>query len=111
MNKEYGVSILRNLIDSGVESTASIARSLNISQSQVSRIASGNFKKMTGNALNVCNFAYSIYARNKIEIDRPEIAGRLNLLAIQFVEKNPEAAQALIGILEALSDNKGHERV
>lgn len=106
MNRETGIAALRSVITSGVESRSSIARLLGIDASQVSRIASGKFRRMSGHALDVCKFAYSIQAREQAIRKRPELADQLSKLAIQLTEKNPDAAQALVGMLQTLVEGQ-----
>lgn len=106
MNKEIGISALRAVIASGDESMSSIARRLNIDASQVSKIASGKFSRMTGNALDVCKFALSIQAQKQARIINPELNDQLSLLTAQLVEKNPVAAEALAGVLHTLINNR-----
>jgi transcriptional regulator with XRE-family HTH domain len=106
MNKEAGVAALQAIIKSDTESMSSIARKLGVDASQVSRIASGKFRRMTGHALNVCKFALSLQAQQQARKADPELTDKLSLLAAQLVNKNPEAAQALAGILHTLIDDK-----
>lgn len=106
MNKEIGIAALRAIILSGEESRSSIGRKLGIDASQVSRIASGNFRRMTGHAFEVCKFALSKQAQNNARVKNPELIAKLSTLAIQFVENNPNAAQALIGMLETIVEER-----
>lgn len=106
MNKEIGIATLRAVIDSGKESQSSLARELGIDASQVSRIASGRFRRMSGHALSVCKLARSIQSREQAQIKRPELADRLSRLAVQLTEKNPDAAQALAGMLQTLVEEQ-----
>lgn len=106
MDRETGMAALQAIIASGEESRSSIARALGIDASQVSRIASGQFRKMSGHALDVCKFAWSIQAQEQARIKRPELANKLSRLAVQLTEKNPEAAQALAGMLQTLIEGQ-----
>lgn len=101
------MAALQSVIASGVESRSSIARVLGIDASQVSRIASGKFRRMSGHALDVCKLAYSIQSREQAHIKRPELANRLSELAAELTEKNPDAAQALVGMLQTLVAEEG----
>ena len=102
MNKEIGIAALKAVISSGKESQSSIAKRLGIDASQVSKIASGNFKRMSGHALKVCKFALKMQAHEHVIIKNPELTEKLNFLTEKFVDTNPSAAQALIDMLEIL---------
>ena len=106
MNRETGIATLQAVIASGKESRSGLARALGIDASQVSRIASGQFRRMSGHALEVCELAWSIQAREQARIKRPELADRLSRLAVQLTEKNPDAAQALAGMLQTLVEEQ-----
>lgn len=106
MNRETGIATLQEVIASGAESRSSLARKLNIDASQVSRIASGKFRRMSGHALDVCKLASSIQSQKQAQIKRPELAERLSQLALQLTDKNPDAAQALVSMLQTLIEKQ-----
>ena len=102
MNREVGISALRELISSGKETQTSIALRLGIDASQVSKIASGKFRKMSGNALNICKFSYLTQINELVKHQEPDLVNRLN----ELTASNPIAAHALVGILEKLIGEK-----
>lgn len=105
MDKNTGIFAINKVISSGLETRSSIALKLGIHTSQVSRVAAGKFKKMSGNALEVCKFAQSILVEKEAIYLHPEIAQRLSSLSSKLALKNPTAAQALVGMLETLIEN------
>lgn len=66
------------------------------------KIASGKFAKMTGHALNVCKFANKIKVFDQARKKRPGLVNELNELTDLLVQKNPQAAKALVGMLQAM---------
>lgn len=102
MDKENGVSVLKEVIMSGHYSMSRIGRELGIDPSQVSRIAAGDFVKMTGHALNVCKFAYKIKLSTQMSETRPALVNELNELTNLLVQKNPQAADALVKMLQTM---------
>lgn len=61
---------------------------------------------MSGHALDVCKLASSIHSRKQAQIKRPELAERLSQLALQLTDKNPDAAQALVSMLQTLIEKQ-----
>jgi len=107
MNKEDGISVLREVIASGEYSMSGIARELGVDPSQVSKIASGKFARMTGHALDVCKFAYKIKLSDQVREKKPALVNELNELTNLLVQKNPQAAKALVGMLQTMVNQQG----
>lgn len=101
MDKTSGVRALNAVISSGVTRTA-IARRLNIHPSQVSRIAAGKFRRLDGHALRVCKYAQLLCSRSDAPQGLPSSAGELEAKVIRLMQLNPEAAEALSEMLDAL---------
>ncbi len=104
MDKEAGLKILRETLQSRGVSRSYIAESLRIHPSQVSRIAAGHFKKMEGNALRVCKFALTMQTHTNEDSLTDSITFELNQKVAQIVSINPEAARALTNMLSAIID-------
>lgn len=103
MDKNSAVRALNAVISSGVTRTA-IGRRLNIHPSQVSRIAAGDFKRLDGHALRVCKFAHSISIKMRAPPGLPSPAAELEAKLTRLMHLNPEAAEALSEMLDALVD-------
>lgn len=110
MNKETGIAALKAVIASKVESRSSLARKLGIDASQVSRIASGQFRRMSGNALNVCKFAYSLQALDQARSKAPKLTTELESKMAQLITISPGAAEALTHMLDVLIEDLSPSR-
>jgi hypothetical protein len=104
MNKESGVRALRSVIASGDITRSEIARVLDIHPSQVSRIASGEFKRMDGHALQVCKYAQSIAALKAAKNGNLALAGELEAKVLRLVRLSPQVATSLSNMLDALEE-------
>jgi hypothetical protein len=104
MDKESGLAAVRFAITSGRTSQSNIATALGIDQSQVSRIAAGKFRRMSGHALNVCKYAYSLQAVDQANSKDPKLASDLERKVAQLITISPNAAEALTHMLDALID-------
>lgn len=102
MDKITGLNYLREILDRGLESHCSIANKLDMHPSQVSRIANGKFRRMSGNALRVCKFARMLSAKYAANNLNPDLLGRLEDRVARLVQLSPEAAEALTEILGVL---------
>lgn len=101
MNKASAVQTLNAVIEGGVTRTA-IAKRLRVHPSQVSRIASGNFKRLDGHALRVCKYAQTLAINAERVPGLPSPAEELEAKLIRLMQVNPEAAVALSEMLDAL---------
>ena len=105
MDKKLGLAAIRAAIASGRTSQINIATALGIDQSQVSRIAAGKFRRMSGHALNVCKYAYSLQAIDQANSKDPRLASELERKVAQLITISPNAAEALTYMLDALIDD------
>lgn len=103
MDKASAVRALNSVIEGGVTRTA-IAKRLSVHPSQVSRIASGDFKRLDGHALRVCKYAQTLTACDEVVPGLPSAAKELETKLARLAQVNPEAAAALSEMLDALVD-------
>lgn len=107
MDRADGIKILNNLLSQGQETRSSIARSLNIHPSQVSRIAAGQFARLDGHALRVCKFAQTLTEMEQIKHNvLPDRVIRLKVLLSDLLTKYPEVADGLELLLVSLTNQK-----
>lgn len=111
MNKTAAIRTLNAVISSGVTRT-DIAKKLKIHPSQVSRIASGDFKRLDGNALRVCKYAHMLSLARAPDGRLPCGAEELGTKLARLMQLNPDAAAALSEMLDALihDDARASER-
>lgn len=101
MNKESAIRALNVVISSGVTRTA-LGIKLNVHPSQVSRIAKGDFKRLDGHALRVCKYAKLLAATRAPSVGPLGAAAELEAKLARLMQINPEAAEALSEMLDAL---------
>lgn len=105
MDRKTGLSILQNVIDSGLVSKSVMARELGVHPSQVSRIAAGKFRRMEGHALKACKFALLLQSKEQAHAERPKLVTDLDSKVAQLIAISPHAAEALSNMLGALIDD------
>lgn len=104
MERQYGIAVLRAVLDSDTATRMSISVSLGIHPSQVSRIAAGKFKKMEGHALRVCKFAQSLQSGKASDEPVSILTTELCAKVTQLASINPDAAKALSQLLGVILD-------
>lgn len=102
MDKESGLLALRTVISSEIASRSSIAKELGIDPSQVSRIAAGKFRRMSGHALDVCKFALALQAAEHARTSQPSLIANIDRKVAKLTALSPNAAIALDTMLSAL---------
>lgn len=100
MDKATALDALnRALCLSGVNRSV-IARAVGVDPSQVSRIASGKFAKLDGHALRVCKYASTLLHHEVVSGSASELEAKL----LRIASINPEAADAVATLIDALAD-------
>jgi transcriptional regulator with XRE-family HTH domain len=79
---------------------ADIARATGIHQGQVSRVMQGEFKRLTGRALELCNYAKQLLESRKDVSEAEQIKD----LALSLSDGTREGNEAAIAALRALSE-------
>lgn len=89
---------LKALISSGIASQSDISRATGVHQSQISRILSGNVRRLSKNVQKLCTYAGSVTTARI----PPDIETRLSSALEKLTANGPEEAMALENLVAGL---------